>query len=76
MHLTVDVPDDLFRALKRKAAKERTSIKAVVVRAVEKELQTPACRMSGKIVLPLIPSKQPGTLELDNERIYHIIDFP
>ena len=75
MRTTVDIPDPLYRKLKAKAAKESTTEKQIIMLSVEKELQTRA-RKKGRIQLPIVKSKKPGTLHLTNEEIYEIIPFP
>ena len=75
MRTTVDIPDPLYRRLKAKAAKESTTVKQIILLSVEKELQTRA-RKEGRIQLPIVKSKKPGTLHLTNEQIYEIIPFP
>jgi len=72
---TVDIPDPLYRDLKSKAAKEGRSVKEVILRGVERELKNPRQR-TGRVSLPIVPSKRPGTLELDNAKIFEIIPFP
>jgi len=75
MRTTVDIPDPLYRALKKKAAHEGFSIKELVLRGVELELRSPAKRDSRRRP-PVIESDKPGSLDLDNAKIYEIIPFP
>ena len=75
MRTTVDIPDPLYRALKKKAAHEGFSIKELVLRGVELELQSPVKRDSQRRP-PVIESDKPGSLDLDNAKIYEIIPFP
>jgi hypothetical protein len=65
MQKTVDVPDALYRKLNAKAAKERQ----LILRAIEGALRR-------RVSLPLIRSKHPGTLDIDNAEIYELISFP
>jgi hypothetical protein len=80
MRTTVDIPDFLYRELKSKAAQEGRSVKELILRSVEGGLRpspksaTP--KRKKKVRLPIIPSKRPGTLDLDNERIFDLIGFP
>ncbi|HEX3469609.1 MAG TPA: ribbon-helix-helix protein, CopG family [Silvibacterium sp.] len=80
MRTTVDIPDPLYRELKSKAAMEGRSVKELILRSVEGELRPPAKsrqkRSRQKIHLPILKSKEPGTLNLDNERIFDLIGFP
>ncbi len=75
MRTTIDIPNALYRRLKARAATEGQPAKALILRAVEQVLdgRPPVKR---KIVIPVIPSKHPGTMQLDNARIYDLISFP
>jgi hypothetical protein len=72
---TIDIPDPLYRELKGKAAKEGHSVKELILRGVEQELRNRS-RKPKRVSLPIVPSKRPGTLELDNAKIFEIIPFP
>jgi hypothetical protein len=72
---TVDIPDPLYRELKGKAASEGRSVKDLILRSVEQELRG-GRRAKRRVSLPIIPSKRPGSLKLDNAKIYEIIPFP
>jgi hypothetical protein len=76
MRTTVDIPDPLYRELKSRAAREGCSVKELILRGVEGELQVQRKTRRKRIALPLIPSKRPGTLEIDNAKIFEIIPFP
>jgi len=75
MRTTVDIPDPTYRKLKSKAGEQGCSVKELVLRGVERELRAGA-RRRGRVRPPLVHSKEPGTLDLTNERIYEIIAFP
>jgi hypothetical protein len=72
----VDIPDPLYRRLKSRAARERRSVKELILRGVEGELEPRRRKTKRKISLPLIRSKRPGSLRLDNAKIFEIIPFP
>jgi hypothetical protein len=74
MRTTVDIPDPIYRELKSRAAREGRSVKELVLRAVRLELEPPKKAKARKA--PVIKSKHPGTLLLDNDKIYEIIPFP
>jgi hypothetical protein len=76
MRTTVDIPDSLYRDLKSKAAGEGRSVKELILRGVEIELQLTPKRRQRAVSLPLVRSKQPGTVALDNAKIFEIIPFP
>jgi len=75
MRTTVDIPDNLYRALKKKAAHEGHSIKELLLRGVELQLRQESTK-KGRRRAPLIDSDKPGSLDLDNAKIYEIIPFP
>lgn len=76
MRTTVDIPDAKYRQLKSKAVSERTTVKALVLKGVEVVLAKPAAPRRKKLKLPVLDSREPGTLDIDNERIYDLIGFP
>ena len=76
MRTTVDIPDPVYRRLKAKAAHQGCSVKQLVLRGVERELGPQAPGKQRRIRLPIVKSRQPGTLALTNEQIYEIIPFP
>ena len=76
MRTTVDIPDHVYRRLRSRAADERTSAKELILRGVEQVLKKPARKRRRRVKLPILPSSRPGTLELDNEKIYDLISFP
>jgi hypothetical protein len=74
MRTTVDIPNETYRELKIKAAREGTSVREIVLRGIGRELgsaETPPKRK--KFQVPVIPSAQPGTLHLTNEDIDDIL---
>jgi hypothetical protein len=75
MRTTVDIPDPLYRELRGRAAKEGRSVKELILRGVEQELKGRRSR-TGRVRLPIVPSKRPGSLQLDNAKIFEIIPFP
>jgi hypothetical protein len=72
---TIDIPNPLYRQLKSKAATEGRSVKELVLRAVEGELHASPKKVK-KRKPPVIKSKNPGSLYLDNDKIFEIIPFP
>ncbi len=77
MRTTVDIPDPVYRRLKARAASEGRSAKELILRGVEQVLQAePAAAGGRRVMLPIVPSKHPGTLVIDNAGIYDIIGFP
>jgi predicted CopG family antitoxin len=77
MRTTVDIPDALYRELKSTAAREKRSVKELILRGVEVELRIRRMpRKSKRVVLPLVRSKTPGKLRIDNAKIFELIPFP
>ncbi len=76
MRTTVDIPDALYRELKSKAAGEKRSVKELILRGVEVELRPRSKKRTRRVSFPLVPSKKPGTLDIDNAKIFELIPFP
>lgn len=74
MRTTVDIPDALYRRLKSRAAVEGRSVRALLTEAAERAVEEG--RAKRRVKLPLVPSAAPGTLEIDNAKIYDLIAFP
>jgi hypothetical protein len=73
---TLDIPASLYRQLKSKAARERVSVKQLIVRRLRAELLQKSKKRSRRVVLPVVRSKRPGSLEIDNDRISELLLFP
>lgn len=76
MRTTVDIPDPVYRQLKALAATQGRSVKELILRSVQAELCGTRSTPRQRIRLPIVPSKKPGTLHLDNAGIYEVIPFP
>ena len=71
MRTTVDIPDPTYRQLKAKAALRGCSVKELILRGVEAELNGETQKKhKGKVTLPLVKSKRPGWLRLSNKTIH------
>ena len=73
---TVDIPDAVYRRLKARAATEGSSAKALILRGVARVLKEEPRRFQRPVTCPIVPSKHPGSMRLDNARIYEVISFP
>jgi plasmid stability protein len=73
---TVDIPDVIYRRLKSRAASEGRSTRALILRGVKELLKTTRRRAGRKVSLPIVRSRRPGSVELDNVRIHEVIPFP
>ena len=76
MRTTVDIPDAVYRRLKARAAREGLSAKALILRGVVRVLKEQPRRSHRRVTGPIVPSRRPGTMRLDNARIYEVISFP
>ena len=72
----MDIPDPVYRRLKTRAASEGSSAKELILRGVEQILRKSRCKSRRRVKLPIVRSKRPGALRLDNAKIYEIISFP
>ena len=76
MRTTLDIPDTKYSRLKTKAAHERTSIRQIVLRGIDKELDGEVPRKVNRLTQPILKSYAPGSIRLNNEQIYDLIGFP
>jgi len=72
---TVDIPANLYRALKQQAAAKGTSIRELVLAGVRIVVLKEHKSSSRRVKFPLIVSDGPK-VDLNNERIYQHIEFP
>ena len=75
MRTTVDIPDRMYRQLKSRAAREGSSTRALILRGVKEVLKTERRKAGVPVSLPIVRSKRPGAVAIDNARIYDIA-FP
>ena len=76
MRTTMDIPDETYRDLRIKAAREGKPVRQIVLRGIQRELEGAEETPVRKLQLPLIRSSRPGTLELTNEQIDEVTAFP
>jgi hypothetical protein len=80
MRTTIDIPDEVYRRLKVKAAVEGETLREIALRGILREIdgdiEQPSVTPRKRFELPVIRSARPGSLEIDNETIYDLIDFP
>jgi len=70
----VELPDEVFRQLKSVAAQRGTSLKQLLRTAVERELSSDqGHRDEYRVTLPILDSKEPGTLNLTNADIEELL---
>jgi hypothetical protein len=69
---TIDIPDDLYGMLRQRAATERTSIRALVIDAVDSKYR--AVKKGKRLTGPPIRGKgKPGPLCPDRENPYGLV---
>ena len=73
MRTTVDLPDGLYRRLKARAAREGSSTRALILKGVKEVLKSERRKAGAPVSLPIVRSKRPGTLALDNAAIYDVV---
>ena len=74
---TIRIPNRLYAKILRKAKEERCTVERLLVREIKATLSRDKLRsQQRRVTPPIIHSKRPGTLYLDNARIFEIIDFP
>jgi len=76
MRTTVDIPDPIYRRLRSRAASEGSTAKELILRGVEHILRDKGKKPRKRVKLPIVRSKRPGELQIDNAKIYDIISFP
>lgn len=76
MRTTVDIPDSKYRLLKARAASQGTSVKQLVLKGIDAVLNERGDRPRKRLKTPIINKGKPGSLYLDNEKIYELIGFP
>ena len=76
MRTTIDIPDVLYRELKSKSAREKRPVKELILRAIELALPATSKKRPRRVAFPLVPSKAPGTLDIDNAKIYDLLSSP
>lgn len=71
MKATVEIPDDLYREVKARAALSGRKVKDLVADGLRRVLydELTARPRSQRIALPVVRSRKPGTLRLTGEAI-------
>jgi len=74
MRTTLDLPDAVARRAKLAAVHRNTSLKDIVVMALEHELQGGRTKpRGGALNFPLIPSRKPGSRRLSPHDVHDIL---
>lgn len=72
---TVDIPAPVYRKLKEQAAAQGRSVRELILMGVQATLLKAKRPGSRRVKFPLIVSDGPP-IELTNERMYELIEFP
>jgi metal-responsive CopG/Arc/MetJ family transcriptional regulator len=75
MRTTVDIPDELYRAIKVMAAERGGTVRELILEGLEMVLRTRETA-GRRLELPVIRSTQPRSSEINNETIDDVIGFP
>jgi hypothetical protein len=76
---SIDLPRDLHRRLHEAAARRGCSARQLILASIEQAIaQAEPARPRRRLRLdpPIIPSAGRGPLDLTNEQIYDLIEFP
>jgi plasmid stability protein len=77
MRTTIDIPDQIFRELKLRAASEGRSVREIVLEGVGLRLKGASSpEQTNAPRFPTIKSSRPGSLKLGEEGVYEYIPFP
>ena len=68
MRTTIDIPDELHRELKAKAALEGRSVRDFVLDLIKSELR-PERKAGKRVTLPMIKAKRKGVFNFSREEI-------
>jgi hypothetical protein len=72
---TVDIPAPIYRKLKEQAAHQGCSVRELLLHGVERVLLNPQRPRRKSVKFPLIDSAGPK-VEITNDRLYELIEFP
>lgn len=75
MLVTIDIPDAEYRELKSQAELEGKSLEDLIQREVRRVTRAPG-EARQMWDMPVLPSKNPGSLKLGEEGVYEYIPFP
>ena len=75
MRTTIDIPDQLLRRARAVASLQGKSLKVFVTEALEERVASASGGEFGRRVqLPLVPSSNPGSVDLDPKAIAGILE--
>lgn len=75
MRTTIDLPDELFRTAKALSSLQGISLKALITRAIEHELESATVRLRPRrVAFPIVRSHRPGSVTVTAEQIANLMD--
>ena len=75
MRSTIDIPTDIFRKVKAISSLRGMTLKRFITMALEHELEINSAGLElRKAILPLVPSKHPGTIPVDPSKIAELLE--
>jgi predicted CopG family antitoxin len=76
MKITITIPDSTYKKLRKRAADESISVSDLIVRAIEQYLEDRKLKFRMRVRLPIVRSKRPGKLRINNAKICNLTSFP
>lgn len=70
VRITIDIPDDLYEALRRRAKRERTSIRALIIDAIDRKFRD---KCTPVLAPPVSGTGKPGPSCPDRENLYDLL---
>ncbi|MFW5695752.1 MAG: hypothetical protein ACOCYB_11330 [Alkalispirochaeta sp.] len=75
MRTSIDLPDELFRHAKALSSLRGITLKALITRALEHELESATVTIRPRRVrFPIVPSSRPGWAHVTSDRIAQIME--
>jgi len=75
MRTSIDLPDELFRHAKALSSLRGITLKALITRALEHELESATVTIRPRRVsFPIVPSPRPGWAQVTTDRIAKIME--
>jgi len=75
MRTTIDIPDDLFRNAMALSSLRGITLKALITRAIEHELESATIRIRPRrMTFPIVRSSRPGSVAVAPDRIAEILE--
>ena len=78
MRTSFEIPDDLYREIKIRAAREGKTMREIILDGVALRLKNGSSppKPEERVRFPVIRSQNPGSLKLGEEGVYEYIPFP